>query len=123
MKQAILVILTASFLSGCTASMVNTVGNSTSQYAPTNERDLRGGTVKYLNQGATSIIKRRRENAYKQMFTYCGGPYRIATESSQDNGGVSVVSPGPGNLNTAYGLPQQYWYIDFQCEQLVQITH
>ena len=105
-------VLVAIFLSGCSASVVATRGNSTSQFAPTNEKTERGGTVKYLNQGYQFARSARREDAYKKMYTQCGGPYRITSEGPRAEGGA-VIPVGTG----AYFADSQYWYINFECQK------
>ncbi len=97
-------------LAGCSASMVNPPGGGNSRYAPVNELD-RPGLVRYLNQGATSVRERRRENAYKQMAEACRGEYRIDAEGPRTEGGM-VMQVDP---ETAISTPTQYWYIQFSC--------
>src|SRR5215469_10296825 len=77
-------------LAGCRATMVATHGISQSEYAPLNEKESVGGTIKYLNQGAQSVRRRRRENAYKQMHDFCNGDYNIVAEGPRDQGGYAV---------------------------------
>jgi hypothetical protein len=113
--KLILILVSTMFLYGCGASMVSTRGKSTSNYAPSNERDSKGGLVKYLNEGAKSVKAGRRESAYKQMYKYCDGPYTITHEGEKSNGAVEMSIPGPA-INTAYYAPANYWYIDFACD-------
>lgn len=110
------VTLMSLLLVGCGQSvfMVNTRGNSHSQYAPSNETSSRGGTIKYYNQGNDSIVKARREESYKQMHDFCGGPYKIVKEMSHDEGSDSIVTPG---LPIVSNEPIQYWYMDFECDE------
>jgi len=98
-------------LSGCSASMVSTRGGSNSAYAPSNENQRPGGLIKYLNQGASSVIKARREDAYKKMFRYCSGNYRIVKEGQEQEGGAAIPVGGM----VAYESTK-YWYIEFECE-------
>ena len=59
-------------LTACAAQMVSSPGaSSTSAYAPVNEAS-RGGIVKYVNDGADFIKKKRREDAYMQMHQQRG---------------------------------------------------
>ncbi len=81
---------------------------SQSMYAPVNESSRRG-IIKYLNQGAASVIAKRREDAYRQMHQACGGKYRIIAEGPQLEGGA-VVPVG----NMMMYAPQQYIYIEFE---------
>lgn len=109
-KYILIFYLSFIFLAGCTASMVVNPGKTNrSEYAPVNESSRRG-VVKYLNQGAQSVIAQRRENAYKQMCQACGGKYRIIAEGPKLEGG-SVVPVG----NMMMYTPQQYIYIEFEC--------
>mgnify|MGYP007114311341 CR=1 FL=1 len=99
-------------LLGCGATMVNSPGASHgSRYAPVNEAQ-RGGVIKYLNQGADSVIESRREDAYRQMYSACAGKYRIVGEGPRSEGGV--VTPALGSL---WASSYQYWYIQFNCER------
>jgi len=68
------------------------------------------GTVKYLNQGADFIIKKRRESAYKQMYETCGGKYKIESEGPRSEGGMAI----PAGNAVMYG-DSQYWYITYKC--------
>lgn len=97
-------------LSGCTAKMVSRPGSiSASQYAPVNE-GARSGVIKYLNQGAESIVKKRRADAYRQMYEACGGTYRIDAEGPRAEGGAAVPIGEAAVIATT-----EYWYIQFSC--------
>jgi len=90
--------------------MVVNPGKATrSMYAPVNESSRRG-IIKYLNQGAPSVIAQRREDAYRKMHQACGGRYRIIAEGPKVEGGA-VVPVG----NMMMYAPQQYIYIEFEC--------
>ena len=67
--------------------MVRPASNGDSPYAPINER-ARGGVIKYLSDGASFVVRRRRDSAYKQMYESCGGVYRIIAEGQKVEGGV-----------------------------------
>ncbi len=97
--------------SGCSATMVSAPGRARapSAYAPVND-SVQPGLVRYLNQGASSVVNTRREDAYKQMYTSCGGAYRIDAEGPQSDG-AAVIPTATG----AYIAPSQYWYIQFSC--------
>jgi hypothetical protein len=126
-------LLVFGLLAGCTAQMVKAVGDGTSPYAPTNERS-QGGVIKYLSDGASFIVKRRRESAYKQMYESCDGPYRIVTEGQHVEGSVVTGSATASGSTTAstWGRTTQvdgkgsadaistsadvhYWYIQYAC--------
>jgi hypothetical protein len=87
------------FLVSCGSVMVTEP--TTSQYAPKNYKGK--GMIKYLNNGADSIIKERREDAFKNMYEKCNGKYSILNESDVPPDGHEV-----GGFN--------YWYLTFQCE-------
>jgi hypothetical protein len=96
----------------CTATMVNLPGGSAkrSAYAPVNEATPSAGLIKYTAHGSPSAIKARREDAYRQMFTACGGGYKIDGEGPRQEGGLAVPA--------AEGAPpaaSQYWFIQFSC--------
>lgn len=105
MKRLALVLL----LAGCSAEMVNAPGAQGMAYAPVNEAS-RGGVIRYLNQGADSVIASRRQDAYKQMSGSCGGSYRIDAEGPQARGGYVVPAGNMLMMGTT-----EYWYIQFSC--------
>lgn len=109
-------LLVAAVMSGCSATMVNAPGGSRSAFAPVNEAQ-RPGTISYLNQGADSIIRARRGDAYKQMHGACGGDYRIEGEGPQMSGGV-LAPVG----RSAVFIPSQYWFIQFSCVKADQVV-
>src|SRR5262245_41421797 len=82
-------------LAACTATMVNPPGGSMarSRFAPVNETTKTAGLIKYLNQGAATMHKSRREDAYRQMHGACHGAYRIDAEGAHEEGGVVVTAP------------------------------
>jgi hypothetical protein len=89
--------------------MVSGPGDESSEYAPINE-STRTGTIKYLNQGASFVVKARRKDAYQQMYMSCKGKYSIVSEGPKSEGGTAV--PVGGMM--AYE-DSQYWYITFKC--------
>ncbi|MGE0171844.1 MAG: hypothetical protein AB7T49_03630 [Oligoflexales bacterium] len=102
-------ILLAMICVSCTATMVSP-STVDSAYAPVNS-GTKTGIVKYLNQGADSVIKARREDAYKQMFDNCSGKYKIDAEGPRTEGGyVTAVSSSAATWGDI-----QYWYIQFSC--------
>jgi hypothetical protein len=128
----VLGFLALTALTGCTAQMV-APARTNSRNAPVNEAS-RLGLVKYSTDGAGFVVRRRRENAYKQMAENCGGPYRIVDEGQQVDGGVVVstttttrdvtvtekekqtdarADAATSTVTTASDL--HYWYIQYQC--------
>lgn len=93
-------------LTGCSATMVTTRGGG--RFAPVN--DSKGGTVEYSLEGARSVVEKRRQDAYRKMHAYCGGAYKITSESLRKDGGSAV--PIGGVL--FYG-EERHNYIDFEC--------
>jgi hypothetical protein len=92
--------------------MVNSPGASSlpSAYAPVNEQS-RPGLIKYLNQGAASVIAKRREDAYRQMYEACGGRYNIDAEGPVGGEGYIMPMTGGGYLTAQ----SEYWGISFSC--------
>ncbi|MEK6742487.1 MAG: hypothetical protein AABZ15_02705 [Nitrospirota bacterium] len=112
LARAVLLVIAILVVSACGAQMVQAPGSGTSsQYAPINEAS-RSGVMKYLNEGADSVIARRRENAYQQMHSACNGKYRIDSEGPRAEGGA-IVPMGSGSMY----FDSQYWYIKFSCVQ------
>jgi hypothetical protein len=77
------VLLAAAVLAAaCTAGNVNSSGPETKPYAPTN--NTADGDVRYLNAGAKSVRDKRRDDAYRKMHDFCGGPYEIVREEDEE---------------------------------------
>ncbi|MGY3255336.1 hypothetical protein SAMN05660489_02374 [Pseudomonas sp. LAMO17WK12:I10] len=96
-------------IAGCTGAQMVSSPDSGAAYAPVNE-GTRLGVIKYLNDGADTVRKMRREDAYKQMHAACKGRYRIESEGSNPEGGTAFTS-GSGT----YWAQSNYWYIQFSC--------
>jgi hypothetical protein len=75
-------------------------------YAPSNE--IHGGVISYPNEGRFTDYSRR--DAYKKMYAYCGGEYRIIEEGEHLGGGGAIPI---GNIVT-YDQ-QRKWMIKFEC--------
>ena len=118
---------------GCGATMVKSAGGGNSPYAPANEKSL-GGVIKYLSDGASFVVNRRRDDAYKQMYKSCNGPYHIVAEGQRVEGSVvvsSATATGTATASTSGGVTQasgkstaegtstssdfHYWYIQYAC--------
>jgi hypothetical protein len=105
-------ITMALLLTGCAAEMVN-FRNPSSQYAPLNE--TRGGTIKYQLNDVSENITMMREDAYKQMYQACEGPYKIVREYEGNRETVgSVIPVGSIALVNSGRIP--YQFIEFECE-------
>lgn len=103
-----LAILSTLFLVGCAAQMVTQP--TTSKYAP--EGYEAKGMIKYLNQGADSIIAKRREDAFKQMHNACGGAYEI-TKEGESSDGTSFYRDLAGGVSS---YSSKYWLMEFKCK-------
>jgi len=68
--------------------------------------------VKYLNQGASFVIKARRDDAYKKMYKLCNGRYKIVSEGPEK--GSQTVAVPFGDAWVAAST--EYWVIKFECE-------
>jgi hypothetical protein len=90
--------------------MVQSAAPTESPYAPVNEGS-RIGVVSYRNEGISAVRKRRREDAYKQMYKSCNGPYRIVAEGPRSDG-AKVTTDYDG---TAHVSDEQRWYIQYRC--------
>lgn len=125
---------------GCTAQMVKSAAASGSPYAPLNEQ--RAGIVRYLSDGAEFVVRKRREDAYKQMFKSCAGAYRITAEGDVTDGrvvsssltgssstdatakaaasGRAVTATAQSSTKetvegTSFEFNVHYWYIQYAC--------
>lgn len=90
--------------------MESRYGEAKSQYAPTNE--MHGGVVSYNNQGIGA--NSRRQSAYKKMYSYCAGDYKILQETNTHEGGAAQTIAGYGGPVTFYN-DQKVVKIAFQC--------
>jgi len=106
-----LIILTL-LLNGCVGSkMIQTYGDGTSKYAPSNDR--KGGIVSYSLDARKSVIKKSRETAYKRMYDFCAGSYQIEREGQKSGGGMAMNTPGNPGFSTM--MYSSEWVIHFTC--------
>jgi len=108
-----LVVVCLLVLSGCGATLLASAGGS-DPYGPVNKN--RTGIVRYLNQGAASLIDSRRKSAYKLMYEDCSGTYEIVGEGPRSSGPQAFLVASGGNVNAYYGSTER-WYIYFRCVQ------
>lgn len=101
---AVLCLLAVLFFACTSSQMVETRGES--PYAPAGERP--GGRVQYLAEGASGVIRARREDAYKKMSKHCSGHYEIARE--WDEAGPSYATTYGSGQATTYGSGQTNSY-------------
>jgi len=104
MKILILVFI----LSSC-ASHTRVVTNEKSEYGPVNHQD--SGVVKYLNQGADFIIKKRRKSAFKDIHKICNSKWELVNEYQESTGGATHCP----NLFNCYSYSSSYNYIKYKC--------
>lgn len=103
-------VLAVLSLGGC-ATADHVTKPTKSQYAPKDYKPI--GVVKYLNQGADSVIESRREDAFKQMYEACAGEYKILQESEKpDNFKMTTYNAVTNSLDT---FSNNYWYIQYSC--------
>ena len=105
MKYLILVLL----LAGCSSTHVTKP--TVPKYAPQGYKAK--GAIKYLNAGMSFIIKKRREDAFKEMHEGCGGKYKITYEGPRESGSsMTTYNSATNTLNTH---SSSYWYIEYEC--------
>lgn len=75
-------------------------------YAPVNERN--GGSLRYY-EGTKS-----REDAYREMYTFCGGGYEIVDERDINRGASTNYNPNSYNTTVTTMIEH---VIDFRCVQ------
>ena len=92
-------------VTGCSATLV-TPPPIASPNAPVNEL-TKPGIVAYTVDGWASLERKRRQDAYRQMRAWCGGPYRIDAEGPRVVGGTVTVA---GTVDLS-----EKWYIQFSC--------
>ncbi|MGE3608026.1 MAG: hypothetical protein AB7I27_00460 [Bacteriovoracaceae bacterium] len=108
--KLVLIIMSAIMLTSCATSTMIQNPRDVPKYAPKGYKQT--GSVKYLNQGADSVIADRRNDAFKQMYESCNGDYRVISESNQATT-RTISSNGYGGLNAYDG--NHYMFIDFEC--------
>jgi ABC-type transport system involved in cytochrome bd biosynthesis fused ATPase/permease subunit len=98
--KLILMMISVLLLSSCSSKMTKSVGHK-SAYAPANYEEK--GAVEYLNAGADWVIEKRREDAFKQMYSACNGQYEITREGNKSE------------FMTITMAEKNYIYIEFKC--------
>ena len=89
-------------LLACASSTIESRGGGA--FAPANER--RGGSLRFY-EGTKS-----RDDAYREMFTYCGGPYEISDERDVNRGVNTQYNRYSYNTTTTTMIEH---VIDFRC--------
>jgi hypothetical protein len=102
----ILIIL--SLLASCATSTIVTKPTKP-KHAPKGYVPV--GVARYLNQGADSIIEKRREHAFKSMSDSCKGDYEILREGEKKGNSWVDNSAGYTAIKS-----KRYWYIEFKCK-------
>lgn len=109
MKLLLIILSSIIFVSCATSTMIQNP-KEVPRYAPKGYKQT--GSIKYLNQGADSVILDRREDAFKQMHDSCGGDYRVISESNKPT--TRTISSNAYGGYTAYD-GNNYMFIDFEC--------
>lgn len=107
--KKLFILISIPLLTSCSATMETRLSKSTPN-APVNE--INGGIVSYLNQGGTSVIRARRNNAYKKMHDSCNGDYKILEEGERIGAGIAT----PIGNSVIYDN-ERHWNIRFECMQ------
>lgn len=103
-------VVLAILCSGCRAHMMETRGETISLFKSPTQKPGRGGVVRYLNTGFQSWRKARREDALRQMQSFCAGEYRVTAEGPRSKFGAEMPIGNSVSLEV-----DQYWYIAFDC--------
>ena len=103
MKKTLMFVILALNIGCVSAQLVETV------HSP-----YKGGTVKYLNQGANAVIIARKKDADKKMKLACGGDAEILRSGTSSEYGGGLVT------NSGFIIPisSEYVYISFKCVEL-----
>lgn len=92
-------ILSLLILSGCASQFHERI------YSP-----QRGGTVKYLNQGADFVVRHRAQDAERKMASFCSGEYQVTRESDSEELSGLVASQ-----YMLLPVSSNYVFISFKC--------
>lgn len=111
MKRTLLLLLTASVMSGCVAHMLETHGDKVQLLSLGQQKPGRGGVLRYLSNGLGAMKRARRADAEKQMRKFCSGDYTITAEGPRSKFGAAMPL---GNKVTVE--MDEYWYVAFECE-------
>lgn len=104
-------------LIGCTTSQsVRRPGRSASPYAPLNEKTATG-VVRYATHYTAELTQKNHEDAYRQMYEACGGPYVIVREWGEtQHNPYTVAQPLGGSAIVSGGdIPVEYTNIEYRC--------
>lgn len=107
-KQKLTILVSSSLIIGCSAQMLVSPNE---KYGPTDGEKT--GRIRYLAEGASSVINARRNNALKQMYEACNGHYKILEDTSSDK---LIASSSYSGLNgSGFVGNMEYVYIRFKC--------
>lgn len=77
-------------LTGCGAYQMHSARSEVdTAYLPSNKKTT--GAVQYLEMGASFVIRSRRDDAYRQMYEDCQGPYNLLSDERKVDGGQHWV--------------------------------
>lgn len=103
-------------LAGCSATLVKSPfeSNIPTQYAPRNESPDNYGVVRYLTDGASSVVQSRIKSAYKTMYDTCNGNYNVIGTGNTESMPVYTATKSGDNAYIT-GASFHYKYIYFKC--------
>ena len=118
--KVFIVLLSSLVLGGCvSADWVKHPNEAftTSKYAPESERTSNGiGIVRYLNEGHSSVIESRKEDAFKKAYEACNGKYEIVKKLDSETAPTYFSQfNNATNMVTTWGVSSSYKYIAFRC--------
>lgn len=90
--------------------MLETHGDKIQAFTIGQEKQGRGGVIRYLSNGPKAFQKARRSDAEKQMRNFCGGEYAVTTEGPRSKFGASMPIG-----NKATFEMDEYQYVAFEC--------
>lgn len=106
---AVLAVL-AVVASGCAAHMMETHGDKVQLFDIGQPKRERGGTIRYLNTGLQAMRKARRDDAEKQMKSFCSGDYTIKAEGPRSEFGAAMPIGAKATVEF-----DEYRYVAFEC--------
>ncbi|WP_454781687.1 hypothetical protein [Legionella sp. WA2022007384] len=108
LKQTFLAVIYSLLMVGCSADMLV---SPTSKYGPTDGDKT--GRIRYLAEGASTVIEARRNDAFKKMYNACNGHYKILGDTSKDK--LIGASDYNDDKGSSFVGSMEYVYIRFEC--------
>ncbi len=105
---------------GCSAQMMNspTASSGASRFAPVRRSTPEISVIKYSADGAPFLVQQRKDDAYRQMYTSCGGSYEILREELVKDGAQATAFDTPVlglAVTSVVAQPLSSWMIQFKC--------